>query len=87
LWGSDVILDLVNAPNAMTGYSVSNLVAGSASTRLMFLGRQDPSYLALTNVDVEQSSAAPEPASIGLIAGGIGLVGFLKRMRSTRDAR
>lgn len=87
LWGSDVILDLENAPNAMMGYSVSNLIASSVSTRLMFLGRQDPSFLALTNVDVERSSAAPEPASVGLIAGGIGLVGFLKRMRNARQAR
>src|SRR5947209_565205 len=32
-------------------------------------------------------SAAPEPTSIGLIAGGIGLVGLLKRMKTTRQAR
>ncbi len=87
LWGNHVVLDLINAPNALMQYSVSNLIASSNSTQLMFLGRQDPGFLALTNVDVERSSAAPEPASIGLIAGGVGLVGLLKRMKTARQAR
>jgi hypothetical protein len=86
LWGNNVVLDLVNAAATMTGYSVSNLIATSGSSRLTFLGRQDPGYLALTNVDVERSSA-PEPASIGMICGGIGLVGFVKRMRKNRGTK
>lgn len=87
LWGGNVVLDLFNAPTAIAQYNVSNLAASSSSTQLMFLARQDPGFLALTNIDVERASVAPEPASVGLICGGIGLVGLMKRFRSKRSAR
>jgi hypothetical protein len=86
VWGGNVVLDLVDAPAAMTRYSVSNLFASSNATQLMFLARQDPGFLALTSVNVDCASVAPEPASIGLICGGIGLVGFMKRFRSAGTA-
>src|SRR3954471_21969473 len=64
LWGDNVVLDLLDAPTGMMKYNVSDLVASSDSTRLMFLARQDPGYLALTNVNVEQACAAPEPGTV-----------------------
>jgi hypothetical protein len=84
LWSGNVVLDLVNAPSDLMQYSVSDLVATSDSTQLMFLARQDPGFLALTNIDVEGASVAPEPATLGLICGGIGLIGLANRFRNRR---
>lgn len=87
LWDGTVVLDLVNANSGLTQYSVTNLTANSSATQLTFLGRQDPSFLSLTNVDVEPAyAAAPEPASLGLICGGLGLAGIAK-LRGRRKSR
>lgn len=87
LWDGSVVLDLTNANTYPTQYSVANLTANSGRTQLTFLGRQDPSFLFLTNVDVEPTcAAAPEPASLGLIFGGLGLAGVAK-LRSRRKSR
>ena len=40
-------------PSAYTQYTVANLVATSATTRVEFLGRQDPSYDGLDDVAVQ----------------------------------
>jgi hypothetical protein len=87
LWGGSVALDLVdgaivsNAGGAETEYSVDGLVATSTSTTLEFLGRQDPGFDGLDDVDVELAGNAngggttvPEPASLALF--GAALVGF-----------
>lgn len=87
LWDGNVVLDLVNAPAGMNHYSLTNLVATSGVTSLMFLGRQDPWFMTLTNIDVEPACAvAPEPASLGFICGAIGLAG-IARSRSRRKSR
>jgi hypothetical protein len=82
LWGADIVLDLCNSSEDLTHYTVSNLLADSSTSRLLFLGRQDPGFNILTNVDVEQATAAaPEPAATALILSGIGLVGALRFRR------
>ena len=79
LCGSSVI-DLVNIASGYNQYSVSSLLASSRTTRLEFLGRQDPSFLGLDDVDVQ--GTIPEPATLALLAGGLLLIGGLRRLRA-----
>lgn len=95
LWGGNVVLDLCpGASNSCTDinntayqqYSVSGLVATSASTQLMFLARQDPGFDHLDDVDVElgSSTAAPEPASLALLGFGLLTVPLYRKLRNRR---
>jgi hypothetical protein len=82
LFGSTVALDLPNLDTtSLVNYTVSGLVATSTTTEVDFLGRQDPSFDELTNVDVENNGPAtvtPEPSSMLLfgtfLAGAFGAV-------------
>jgi hypothetical protein len=67
LWNGSTVLDL--GPSGTLGpidtyqlFSVTGLDATSASTTLTFLGRQDPGWDALDNVDVTPVGATPEPS-------------------------
>ena len=87
LWNGTSVLDLgpggtLGPISSYTLYTVSNLSATSSSSTLTFLGRQDPAYDALDNVDVEpnQTSSIPEP-STWLLMGGAALLPLLRAAR------
>ena len=74
--------DLANT--GLVSYSVSDLVAGGDTTTLTFLGRQDPGYDRLDNIDVEQTgttSDVPEPATWAMFIGGFGPTGAAMRRK------
>src|SRR5579871_3073733 len=57
LWNGSTVLDLTGlASGPYTLYTVNNLTAVGSTTRLEFLGRQDPSYDGLDNVCVSSST-------------------------------
>ncbi len=88
LFGNTTAFDQVNLTATNTGYTVTGMVATGAVTRLLFLGRQDPSYSRLDNVSVTLAStgAVPEPATWAMMIGGFGLVGGAMRRRGTKVA-
>lgn len=65
--------------------TVSNLTTSSGATTLTFVGRQDPGWDALDNVDVEQNRAGgtsvPEPATLALFGAGLAGLGVFRRRR------
>lgn len=78
LWNGTSVLDLgpggtLGVISSYTLYTVSNLSAISSSSTLTFLGRQDPGYNALDNVNVELSgtSGVPEPSTWLLMGGAL----------------
>jgi hypothetical protein len=78
LWNGTSVLDLgpggtLGVVPAYTLYTVSSLSATSSSSTLTFLGRQDPAYNALDNVDVELSGTGgtPEPSTWLLMGGAL----------------
>lgn len=93
LWGGSSVLDLVNLNSGpYILYTVGNLQATSETTRLAFLGRQDPSYDGLDAVCVSSdgtcgTSAVPEPATLSITAAGLcaaALLAFRRRLLRNR---
>ena len=86
-----VLFNGVEVPNSYSGpegwtHYTFTLGLATGSDTLTFRGRNDPSYSALTNVNVTESAAVPEPASWALMLGGFGLVGGAMRSRKTKVA-
>ncbi len=83
LWAGAVAFDLINSSDtgAFVSYSVSGLQATGPTTRLTFLGRQDPGYDRLDSIDLELSGggAVPEPATWALLIVGFAVTGVAAR--------
>lgn len=80
---SDLIDTNTNA--SFVNISFPGLVATSSNTLLEFLGRNDPSFVAITNVSVVDNgptgnSPIPEPGTLALVGSGLmGLAGAARR--------
>jgi hypothetical protein len=76
--------------NAYTEFTVDGLVATSGSTRLEFLGEQEPLESGVDDIMVDGASPAsgvPEPGSLVLMGAGlIGLVGYRFKGRKNSAA-
>ena len=88
LWGGTLEADLTGLSGGpYTLYTVGNLTASSTTTRLEFIGRQDPGYDALDSVCVSSStdcgvaSAVPEPFSFALTGFGLAALGLARFRR------
>ena len=70
-WNGTQLLSATNpnTRNVWTQYSYGVTGTGSDTITLSF--RDDPSYIALDNISVASSSGVPEPATFGLLAGGL----------------
>ena len=87
LFGGVTVWDLVNLDtnNAFVSVGYSGLVATSSSTVLEFLGRNEPSFIAITNVSVVDNgptgnSPIPEPGTLVMVGSGLlSLAGLAKR--------
>ena len=82
-FGSTQLFDSTNI--AASGYVLESfdVVATDAATTITFGGRNDQGYLYLDDVSV--TAAAPEPSTWAMLAGGAGLLLFL-RVRQHQSA-
>jgi len=91
LFGGTTAIDLVNlANNTANTYTIYDLVASGATTRLMFLGRQDPDYDRLDNISLVAQSVAgtvPEPATWAMMLLGFGAIGCSMRFRNKKQPK
>jgi hypothetical protein len=80
LFGNTVVADFLNAGViAPATFTFNNLIASSSTTRLLFLGRNDPGVNTLNNIDLE-TSPVPEPGTLALVGTGVlGLAGMARR--------
>ena len=89
-WGGNTIATILGngagLADSWTRYVYTDLVATSSSTILLFAGRQDPTHIAITNLDVESSVPVPEPSSLTVVVGLLG-VGLLANLRRRVDHR
>ena len=85
-WNSMLALDLAQPTSGGTDpgwvqFTVTGLTASSTSTRLEFRARQDAAHLGVDDVDVEASSAVPEPTSLALVGSALLGAGLFTKRR------
>jgi hypothetical protein len=80
-WGGNLVVGLNPVPGAAPAYTMytATVTATGTLSNLEFLGRQDPSWIALDDVSV---TAVPLPASVWLMLSGlVGLGAMVHRHR------
>jgi hypothetical protein len=83
IFGGTTLISLTNPPgSAFTEYTFV-VTATGASTDLAFNFRDDPGFLFLDEVSVNET---PLPAALPLFAGGLGVIGLLARRRKGKAA-
>ena len=86
-WDGVPVYQIVNTASfPYTLVDVGNLVATGSDT-LTFAGREGPAWYGLDDVVVTPETGTPEPGTIGMLFGGLGLVALGLRRRSEPSAR
>lgn len=66
-----------------TAYEATNLIGGTSSSTLSFVGTNVPGYIYLDNVSVTvQTAPVPEPATYAMLLAGLGMLGAVARRRA-----
>ena len=84
LFGGTTAFDGLDLSDTTQTYTIDNLLATGDTTRLLFLGRQDPSWNRLDNISVVAQSVAgavPEPATWSMMLLGFCGIGCAMRFR------
>jgi hypothetical protein len=83
----------ITIPNGgFSGWNTASMIftATGTSQVLSFLAKggteNAPPFMLLDGVSMEAKAAVPEPSTISLLLGGVGLVGFMARRRRNRKA-
>lgn len=87
LFGSTIAVDLtgISAGGYIQYANTVTLTASSSTTRLEFLGRQDPAWNSLDDINVEaigQGETVPEPSGYLLLGSGLALLAGWRRLRA-----
>ena len=80
-----MVAGFTNTVHNWTHFQIDNLVAGDALTTIKFGARNDPNYIRLDNVslvEVDAPVGVPEPASIAIMLGGLGLLAAARRRKA-----
>lgn len=88
LWDGNLLVDLPNmSTQAFTQYTY-NVAASSASTELKFGFRQDPSFMQIDDIAVQDlgASSVPEPGNVAMLAGLLtpGALYLVRRKRAQK---